>query len=198
MPIDVSTLSEIDDYSQSTATKMLAAGLDRLRAERGMSQKDVALSLGYKSSVAMSHMAVGRVPIPIERAPELADALGLDRATFLMAVLEQRFPSMDMRQLLGIGDQRAENVASRLTLIAGHSLDYLSQEAIGVLEEVVASVRPASRWLSPSEFALFELIRKQFPELSRRALTVEELTSLTQALREALNKNGASSLSMPR
>ena len=56
----------------------------------GQSQRDVAATLGYKSSVVLSHMTAGRVPIPIDRAKDIASALRMEANAFLLAVLEQR------------------------------------------------------------------------------------------------------------
>lgn len=86
--------------AHTQASKMLGEAFERIREQKGLSQRQVAAMLGYKASVVLSHMASGRAPIPIGRAPELAQVLDLDPAEFLLAVLEQREPGVDFRGIL--------------------------------------------------------------------------------------------------
>lgn len=87
-------------YSGTFATKMLAEAFKERARNAGLSQRQIAAKLHYRTSVTLSHMAIGRIPIPINRAPELARILGLDAAEFLLAVMEQRHPEIDFRRIL--------------------------------------------------------------------------------------------------
>nr|WP_166175711.1 helix-turn-helix transcriptional regulator [Altererythrobacter segetis] len=91
------------DYplANSEATRMLAAGLEHAAEDKGWSQRTIAKMLNYRASVVLSHMALGRVPIPIDRALQFARLLGMDTAKFLLAVLEQRHPEIDFVKVLG-------------------------------------------------------------------------------------------------
>ena len=92
------------DYpmANSQATRMLAEALDAAKETNGWSQLTIAKMLNYKTSVMLSHMALGRVAIPIDRSLEMAQLLGMERSKFLLAVLEQRHPGIDFAGALGV------------------------------------------------------------------------------------------------
>jgi hypothetical protein len=146
----------------------------------GRSQRDVAGELGYKSSVVLSHMAAGRVPIPVDRAGDIATALGMDSQAFLLAVLEQRHPEIDFKSLFNISYSSAGTVG-RLEAIAGCSLDDLPAETRTMLEEVVGARSPRRRWLALPEIAAVELIRDLRPE----GLTGDDRIAVEKALRRS-------------
>lgn len=148
----------------------------------GRSQRDVAAELGYKSSVVLSHMTVGRVPIPIDRANDIASALGLDPNNFLLAVLEQRFPEIDFKTLFNIS-YSSDRIVRRLESIAGCSLNELPADTRAVMEEVVAARNPRRRWLSPVELPTIELVRDLRPDSAVSGLTDEDRSSIERALR---------------
>ena len=93
------------DYplAHTKATKMLAKAFESIREQKGLSQRKVAQMLGYGSSVVLSHMALGRVKIPIDRVPVLSDTLGMNKKRFMEAVLEQRYPNTDIAGILSEG-----------------------------------------------------------------------------------------------
>jgi transcriptional regulator with XRE-family HTH domain len=159
----------------SEATRMLAEGLKQAEEEKGLSQRSIAKLLNYKSSVVLSHMALGRVPIPIDRAMDIARLLKLDQSRFLLAVLQQRHPEIDFIRLLGAGTKpgtkaaqaarnaRASFVLDDLEAIAGRQLDELSTEKVNILREVVGDPNPSRRWLSYHELPAIEVIRQVQP-----------------------------------
>jgi hypothetical protein len=65
----------------------------------------MAGQLGYKSAVVLSHMRTGRLPIPIDRAGEIAKMVGLEPARFLILVLEQRYPDVDFKRAFKKDDE---------------------------------------------------------------------------------------------
>jgi hypothetical protein len=184
--------SSTDDYplALSLATRMLAEGLDRAFITTGATQKDIAKQLGYKTSVVLSHMALGRVPIPIDRAPEIALTLKLDRAQFLLATLEQRHPNIDFEGLFGVQMPAESALSSDLEVLAGSSLDDLPDATKQVLREVVASKQPERRWLSSAELPIIEMIRRRFPALDREGLAAEDRQGLIACLRQK-DKDGS-------
>jgi hypothetical protein len=143
----------------------------------GRSQRQVAADLGYKTSVVLSHMTVGRVPIPIDRAQDMAKALGLDPDNFLLAVLEQRFPNVDFTTLFNIS-YSSDKTVRRLESIAGCSLDELPADTRAVLEEVVAARSPRRRWLAPVELTTVELVRDLRPDSAFSGLSDEDRRSI--------------------
>jgi len=150
--------------------------------DAGRSQRQVAHKLGYKSSVVLSHMAAGRVAIPIDRAEDIASELGMDRHAFLLAVLEQRLPKVDLKSLFNIS-YSSDRTVGRLESIAGCSLDDLPAEARGILEEVVAARNPRRRWLAPAELATIELIRHLRPDSATSGLSEDDRIAVEKALR---------------
>jgi transcriptional regulator with XRE-family HTH domain len=162
-----------EDYplANTEATRMLADGLRQAEEEKGLSQRSIAKMLNYKSSVVLSHMALGRVPIPIDRCLEIARLLKLDSSRFLMAVLQQRHPDIDFARLLATGKsggasktKAAESyVLDELQAIAGKSLDELPVDKVNVLREAVGDNSPQRRWLSFNELPTVEVIRNVHP-----------------------------------
>lgn len=162
---------------------MLEAAMKAAQAS-GRSQRDVATDLGYKTSVVLSHMTTGRVPIPIDRAKDMAAALDMNGDSFLLAVLEQRLPDIDWKSLFNISYSSGRTV-SRLEAIAGSSLDDVPADTRAMLEEVVAARNPARRWLAPAELTTIELIRDLRPDSRQNGLTDEDRRSIENALRRS-------------
>lgn len=169
----VSASSQSGDYplKGTAAQRMLSDALDRAQRDKQQSQRFVAAQLGYKSSVVMSHMASGRVPIPIDRAVDFARYLGMDQNEFLLAVLEQRFPDVDFRRLLSSIKGKKQVVstssalADELEALSGRPLDELPIGIIKVLREVVQDEQRAPRrWIAPHEMALLDTIRQFAPD----------------------------------
>ena len=168
------------DYRGTRAQMMLDEALRRAQAA-GRLQRTVAGELGYKSSVVLSHMGSGRVPIPVDRARDIAANLGMDSDAFLLAVLEQRFPESNIRALFNISYSSDRTVA-KLEAIAGCSLDDLPGETKSMLEEVVAARHPRRRWLSTAEVSIMELVRDLRPDGLVSGLSDEDRDAIAKAL----------------
>ena len=163
------------------ATIMLNEAMKMAQAS-GRSQRDVAKELGYKSSVVLSHMTAGRVPIPVDRAKEIANALGMKPSAFLLAVLEQRFPDVDFKTLFNVS-YSSDRTVGRLEAVAGCSLNDLPAETRGMLDEVVAARNPRRRWLETAELATMDLVRSLRPESPSSGLSDEDRQAIQKALR---------------
>lgn len=146
---------------------MLAAGLRTAALERGLSLREIGRRLGYKQPVVLSHMANGRVPIPIDRALDIAREVGLPAAQFLQAVLRQRHPEVDWRL---VTSSVADPVVAELELLAGKPLGALSQAHHRVLRDLVRDPDPEARWLSIPEIAVVKVLRELFPNMQRDGL----------------------------
>lgn len=172
----------LSDYplKDTRATIMLNGAMKTAQASN-RSQRDVAKELGYKSSVVLSHMTAGRVPIPIDRAKDIAVALGLEPNAFLLAVLEQRFPDVNFKTLFNLSFS-SDRTVGRLEAIAGCSLDDLPAETRAMLEEVVAARNPRRRWLAPAELSTIDLIRNLRPDSPYSGLIDGDHQAIQKAL----------------
>lgn len=148
---------------------------------KGKSQREVAAALGYKGSVVLSHMTAGRVPIPVDRAMDIAKELGMPGETFLLAVLEQRFPEVDFNSLFNVTFSSNRTVAN-LEAVAGCSLDDLPSETRSMLEEVVGARSPRRRWLAPTELVTMDLIRSLRPDSRSSGLSEVDRQAIEKAL----------------
>lgn len=174
-----------DSYplSDSPAARMLAEGLARAKDERGLSIRKIGQEMGYKTSVVLSHMATGRVPIPIDRTEELAEILNLDKKTFLQAVIRQRHPDVSWELLWDSGAATgSDNLAHELESALGAPLKDLNREQRAVMREVAAEHSPRKRWLSVHELYAVEVLRQLFPHVSTDGMNPEELESLRAAV----------------
>jgi hypothetical protein len=167
---------------KDTRAQVMLEGAMKSAQAKGRSQREVAAALGYKSSVVVSHMTVGRVPIPVDRAVDIARELGMPAEAFLLAVLEQRFPEVDFNSLFNVTFSSNRSVAG-LEAIAGCSLDDLAAETRAMLEEVVAARNPRRRWLAPAELATMDLIRTLRPDSPYSGLSDDDRQAIEKALR---------------
>lgn len=182
---DESSVAGHDEFplAESRAAEMLRAGLRRAKEERGKSLRRIGADLGYKQAVVLSHMASGRVPIPLDRSLAIAASVGLDRAEFVLAVIAQKAPTA--AAMLVPADAAAlyiDPFMQELRALAGCSLDKLSEDHKRVLREVITDRSPARRWLSLSELSTILAIREVDPEFQSRGLDPASLNALLAIL----------------
>lgn len=178
-------------YAKTRATLVLSEAINA--RSPAVSLRTMAGELGYKSAVVLSHMRTGRLPIPVDRAVEIANAVGADPVTFLALVLEQRYPDVDFRKaLIANRTQGADTTVTPATAriltdleqFAGVTLDQLPSEHLGVLREVVADRHPRRRWVGISEVSVIELIREVRPDLARDGLNVQQAEALIRLFKQ--------------
>ena len=171
-------------YRDSAAARLLAEALSNAASERGLSQRAIAKQLGYKQSVVLSHMALGRVPIPVERAVQFAEVLMLDERTFLMAVLNQRFPKVDWRLLTSPSrvSDAADDLVRSLEAILDGPLEMLSDEQAHVIREVASDKNASNRWLSVHEVPAVSLLRSLRPKIWSDGLSADDREAVLRAL----------------
>lgn len=145
-------------HADSLAARMLSERLAVGAAERTMSTRKLAKLLKINQPSVISHMANGRLAIPVERAVPLAKALGLDPSIFLAAVLNQRFPSVDWGLLGSRGDNLAD--MNWVRALSGIDAAQLTAEQARVIGEVARDTNPAERWIEPSEIAYIRRLRE--------------------------------------
>ncbi len=162
---------------------MLARGLKSVSERHGLSQRQIAKRLGHKQPVMLSHWSTGRVPIPIERVAELASALELDERSFLLAVLNQRHPTVDWE---GLEDRHtpAYDFVRQLQDLAEAPIEDFDPGQLKVMREAAADPKAARRWLSVHEVAVVELIRQMRPSWSEMGLSHSDRAKLERVLRD--------------
>lgn len=169
--------------ADTDAARCLRSALNRLKLERKKSLRAVARELNYKQPVTLSHMANGRMPIPVERAEEIALAVEIDSIMFTNLVLKQRYPELNV----GIVDEPtfqvdlADGVSSTHSAWRQERPLTLAQER--VLREVVRDERAVERWLSPHEVTVIQLLRKLRPSLTLDGLSAIDMQRLRLALK---------------
>lgn len=170
-------------FSQTPAAKMLAEGLRSAAQERGVSLREIGRRLGYRQPVVLSHMASGRVPVPIDRAVDIARHVGIASDRFLEAVLRQHHPRLEWGLITG----KPEPLLSDLERVLGKTDHALTPAHERILREVAEDRWPAERWLSIPEVAAVKLLRELFPDLATKGLSSAELSTL-RTCAELLNE----------
>ena len=169
--------------ADTTAARMLSEGFARAKHEQGLSIRQIGKQMNYKTAVVLSHMALGRVPIPIDRAEELADTLAIDKAAFLQAVVKQRHPDVAWHLLTeGRRSSASDSLADELEAILGCRLKDLSIEQRAVMREVAAEPRPRRRWLSVHELHAVEVLREAVPDMQTEGVSSADLTAIRALL----------------
>lgn len=167
-------------FADTEAAQMLAAAIHRYTQRSSGGLRALAEKLEMKQAAVLSHMANGRMAIPLERAPQLATALDMNVGQFTKAVLKQRFPGA-MAVLDGEGQGRPElsagQYAIQLAAEVGGS-EALTPDRLRIISEVVRDRKPEERWLAISEVAIVRLIR----ELRPAGLDHVDLRQLREAL----------------
>lgn len=164
---------------------MLSAALEYASRERGISLREIGRRLGYKQPVVLSHMATGRIPIPLDRTADIAHALDMPLGPFVLAVLNQRHPGIPWGELMGpseAGSAAAAQFVWAIEAAAGQPLSKLTPEQHRVMREVAASPNPARRWLTPHETGVMEMLRRSKPSLPQEGFTQPEVEKLARCL----------------
>lgn len=166
-------------FTGTDAALMLAEGLRIAAQERQLSLREIGRRLAYRQPVVLSHMASGRVPIPIDRATEIADQVGIAPNMFLAAVLRQQHPNVDW----GMISEQSDPFVAILQKVAGKPLHSLSDGHHLVLLEAVKDSQPEERWLAIPEIAAVKFLRELFPHLTTEGLSFEDCQKLHTCVR---------------
>ena len=168
-------------YGDTDAARMLRSGLNRQKAN-GVSLRAVAKKLRYAQATVLSHMANGRVAVPIERATQIARAVEIDEREFLAAAVAQRAP--EAKNLLGQGYETAFGLVAEIAMIAGTPPDQLTDEQKAVIREVAGDASPRRRWLSLAELRAVTVIREAKPNFRLNGLSAADLNFIQAGLDE--------------
>ncbi|MCZ4343923.1 helix-turn-helix transcriptional regulator [Sphingomonadaceae bacterium G21617-S1] len=179
-------IREDDDhpYASSQAAALLRGAILRIQAD-GVSLRTLAKGLNYKQSTVLSHMANGRVPVPLDRVQDIAKALGIPEGSLMLAALKQRFPGFNWAALLPADRSAVDNALHFLTRIeraAGKQAADLNAEQVRIMMEVATTSEPARRWLTAPELAVMEMIRQFRPDVGYNGLGDSDLDLIAHVL----------------
>lgn len=149
-------------FANDEATRMLDRALDDAKEGSGTSLTEAALAIGI-SKAALSHMANGRAPIPIDRATDLAHHLRMEPRTFLMAVLHQRHPEA-MAIIAGAEFPSNGKQDRQVDWVLSRPIAELSDDQVAIIREVARDSHPRERWLEVGEVAAVKSIRRLRPQ----------------------------------
>lgn len=148
-------------FSEDQATQMLDRALEQTKEVSGLNLTEVAKAIGI-SKATLSHMAVGRAPIPIDRANDLANHLNMEPRSFVMAVLHQRHPEA-MAIIAGAEIPSSGKQDRQIDWVLSRPVAELSDDQVTIIREVARDARPRERWLSVSEVPTVNAIRRLRP-----------------------------------
>ncbi|WP_225008995.1 hypothetical protein [Novosphingobium percolationis] len=148
-------------YAHSRATIMLNAAIRRHTDQHPGGLRALASALGIKQATVLSHMSNGRMAIPLERAPQLAEMLKMNAVEFTRAVLEQREP-MVWALLTHSAEEDLPSEVRRICDAAASAPD-LSTERVNFVLEVLRGGKPIPRRVNDHEAALLDLIQRHEP-----------------------------------
>lgn len=173
-------------FAGTEAAIMLADGLRRAAQERRLSLREIGRRLSYRQPVVLSHMASGRVPVPIDRATEIAEQVGISPTKFLEAALRQQHPNVEWALI----SAQADPFVATLQKAADKPLQSLSISHRRVLLEAVADSKPEERWLTIPEIAAVKFLRELFPHLTVAGLSIEDCRQLRASveIRKGINE----------
>ena len=81
-------------FADTTMVKFLAKRIDELKPE--LTQREIALRLGYRCVNFVSMMKTGAARVPFEKLPALAEILDVDPAHLVRLGLEQYWPELEV------------------------------------------------------------------------------------------------------
>ena len=169
-------------FSETRAAGMLREAIGCQSA----SLRSLAKLLDYKQATVLSHMANGRIQIPLERAADIARVMGMEPGDFLLAAIEQRTKDAILLDKSDFFETHAGGFQTNLMMIAGidagRGLDDLTEVQKRIIREVVAESQPERRWLSVAELPTMIQLRRLRPSISHDGLGDRDMAAITDAL----------------
>lgn len=170
-------------HADTTAARALQSALNRAKVKNKTSLRALAKQLNYKQAAVLSHMASGRIPIPVERAEEIAVALDINPSAFMKTVLKQRYPNMSLTVEQQVFDHHA--LLSGLDTSLPPGLNKATPSQMRIIREVLRNDHASERWLSPHEVFFLSEIRKLRPGIIADGLSSDDLQQVRLALGRA-------------
>lgn len=88
--MSAATSARPQPYAGSKMASYLSKQIDALKGD--VSQRDIAAALGYERPNIISMFKTGEAKVPLDKIPELAEALRVDVAHLMRLGLEQYWP----------------------------------------------------------------------------------------------------------
>jgi transcriptional regulator with XRE-family HTH domain len=173
-------------YADSRAALVLQSALGRAKTQKKMSLRAIAKALNYRQAAVLSHMASGRIPVPVERAEEIAVALDINPSAFMKMVLKQRYPNMSLEVEQHVFDHHA--LLSGLDTNLPPGLNNATPSQMRIIREVLRDDHASERWLSPHEVFFVSEIRKLRPDVIADGLSSDDLKQVRLALGRATSQ----------
>ena len=152
-------------YVDTAAAQMLSGALQHYTNQNRGGLRALATKLEMKQATVLSHMANGRMAIPLDRAPQLAIALGMDPVNFTKLVLKQRSPEVFAvleKEYADHSDQAKAKQLAQLEAVLVGGEEFLP-DVLRIIAEVVRDRKPEERWLAISEVPAVRELRKLRP-----------------------------------
>ena len=168
-------------HADTPAARALQSALNRAKVKNKTSLRALAKQLNYKQAAVLSHMANGRIPIPVERAEEIAIALDINPGAFMKMVLKQRYPKMS----LSLDDAETNSFALQSQFnhpSLGLELSSATPSQMRIIREVLRDTHASERWLFTHEVYYVKVIRKLRPDVITDGLSSDDLHRLSLAL----------------
>lgn len=150
-------------FADTPAAGMLDQAIKRYTAANPGGLRALAARIGIKQATVLSHMANGRIGIPLDRATQFADILGMDATTFSLAVLQQKDP--EIYNLLST-EARKKAAPTTTPFITPEALKdgiTISAFKMRLIAEILSTPDDKIRHATGNEAELLNLIRSMCP-----------------------------------
>lgn len=150
-------------FSASRASQMLREALTNYTAAHKGGLRALSDRLEMRPATLFSHMGNGRMAIPLDRADQLATVLGIDRAAFCLAVLEQRAPSAyhaidDATGVGSLGSCIPATARQALKILGASSAN--GEALIELMRRGASVTAPLEHWVEGEELELIVAARR--------------------------------------
>lgn len=170
-------------HADTDAARTLQSAINKAKVKNKTSLRTIAKTLNYRQAAVLSHMASGRIPIPVERAEKIAVALDINPSAFMKMVLKQRYPNMSLAVEQHVFEHQA--LLNGLDASLPPGLNNATPSQMRIIREVLRDDHASERWLSPHEVFFVSEIRKLRPGIIADGLSSDDLQQVRLALGRA-------------
>ena len=152
-------------FADTRAARLLRKAIGRFTDGQPGGLRALAAMLEIKQATVLSHMANGRMAIPLDRANQLAHVLDMNPTEFSLAVLEQRAPDVYNQLNSVYAFEVAELAQPATTSLIDElvSASPLSEQQVILIRQILRRRDPELRWVVGADAALVGAIRTQRP-----------------------------------
>lgn len=126
-------------YAGTRAAEMLKEALARYTSQHKGGLRALAGEFGMKQATVLSHMATGRIGIPLDRVQQFAEFLDLNVEAFSLAVIEQREPAMLslLHSVYSVGPEEVDPPARANLIREIRAAEELSSGQISLMRDII-------------------------------------------------------------